>query len=323
MITDLDPPAERDLPPARAARIRADLLAGIAAHERSHRPGRVRSALTALAQRPGHVGSAFTALSQRPGHVGSAFTALAQRPGRVRFALAAAVVLAAAGVTSATQLGPGDPPVTTIAMGPSELTPSLADTVRDCGARFPEEAALDKVHQALIDTGELAVALEHDGKATALFLGPDGYVTCDEVRAPFGASSSGFGADLWHGQRDWLPGPVQRLSVASSGLERGWAFAAGRVSYRVDRLVLEHGTGNRTEARLANGAFGLITATDDVQPDAQLIAYDAAGKVIEREPFFEPLSAPAQCYTDPSGKVIYSREVTPDRDCLPAEPWKR
>lgn len=99
-------------------------------------------------------------------------------------------------------------------------------------------------------------------------------------------------------------------------------MAAGRVSFRVDRLVLEHGNGNSTGARLANGAFGLVTTSGDVQPDAELVAYDATGSVIEREGVFEPLSAPSRCYTDPTGKVVHSRVVEPDTDCLPAERWK-
>jgi hypothetical protein len=279
MITDLEPPAERDLPRAAANRIRETLIREAGRRTRSPR-----------------------------------------RPGRVRLALAAVVVLAA-GVVSALQLRPEEPPATTIAMGPSELTASLAATVRDCRERWPDEAEFGKTQRALVESSTLAVAMEHDRRAMALFLGPDGYFTCDEVRRGR-ISGSGFGIAAWNGQRDWLPGPVQRLSVASSGMDSGWAFAAGRVSHRVARLVLEHGAGATTEARLANGAFGLITATADVQPDAELVAYDAAGEVIERERFFEPLSVPSRCYTDPAGQVIYSRSPDPDRDCVPAERWK-
>ncbi|MEU4423487.1 hypothetical protein AB0F81_22905 [Actinoplanes sp. NPDC024001] len=278
MIIDLEPPAERDLPPEKAARMRAALLRDV----------------------------------REP----------ARRISRARLALAAAVVLAAA--AGAVQLLPrdaADTGVTTVAMGRAELSPSLLATVENCVDDLRDDEQNERTLRTIAATGELAVAIERGGRAIAVFFAEDGYLTCDEVRSGSREGSHGYGYDRWGGQHDWLPGPVQRMSVASSELEHGWVFAAGRVSHRVHRLVLEHGTGNRTEARLANGAFGLVTVTEDVQPGAELVAYDPAGRVIEREPLFEPMSVPGRCYTDPSGKVIYSRVVEPDRDCLPAEPW--
>jgi hypothetical protein len=245
------------------------------------------------------------------------------RPARIRLAVAA-LALTAAGA-GAVQLLPGGllpSDVTTVAMGPAELSPSLPETVESCVDRFPEQPVFDTAHRTALQKAELAVAIEHQGRATALFFAADGWVACDEVRQGR-ESSGGYGGSLWYGQKDWLPGPVQRLSVSSSDLESGWVMAAGRVSARVDRLVLDHGNGSSTEARLANGAFGLITTNADVQPAAELIAYDATGAMIEREGFFEPMSVPSRCYTDPTGRVVYSRVVEPDNDCLPAERWEQ
>jgi hypothetical protein len=127
----------------------------------------------------------------------------------------------------------------------------------------------------------------------------------------------GVGSEAWP-HRDWLPGPVQRLSVSSTELDSGAVSVLGRVSARVHRLVLEHGNGATTTARLAGGAFGLLSRADDVRPGAELVSYDAQGREIDRQPLFTPLDTFPHCYTDPAGQVIYG---TPGPGCRPADPW--
>ncbi|MBB2944120.1 hypothetical protein FB565_003849 [Actinoplanes lutulentus] len=295
MITSLEPPAERDLPPARAATIRATLLSQTDSPTPDHRAGKLA-----------------------PG----------RRSGRVRLALLAAVSLAAAGAVAAPLLGDDPAPATTLAMGPSELTSSLAETASDCLAGYPDDPMFAHMPRFPVAAGDLAVAAEHSGRAMAIYLADDGFLSCHTVREGDNEESGGFSIDEWHDRKDWLPGPVQLIDYGSSGHESGWVFAAGRVSARVDRLVLEHGNGASTEARLSQGAFGLVTTTEDVGPEAKLVAYDAAGEVVERDRFFAPLSMRDQCYAAPDGTVIYPAETGKEgapgeTDCLAAEPWVR
>ena len=195
--------------------------------------------------------------------------------------------------------------------------------VDDCLDSYPEEEMFKTGPRFPVATSDLAVAVEKKGRSLALFLSRDGYLTCDQVKQKGEETSGGFGVAQWADDRQWLPGPMQVMGLMSSEIKSGWVMAGGRVSYRVERVVLDHGNGATTRARLANGAFGLTT-TDDVAPDAELVAYDAAGEVIERDPLFQSLSGPGHCYTDPDGRVVFHREVaTSDSDCLPAEPWRR
>lgn len=48
---------------------------------------------------------------------------------------------------------------------------------------------------------------------------------------------------------------------------------------------------------------------------AALVAYDAAGREIDRKPLFEP----GGCFTDPAGAVISSSKGA--TGCRPAQPW--
>ncbi|PRY25647.1 hypothetical protein [Pseudosporangium ferrugineum] len=94
----------------------------------------------------------------------------------------------------------------------------------------------------------------------------------------------------------------------------------GRVSTRVHRLVLDHGTGRTTGARLRDGAFGLVSRAADVRPDAALVSYDAGGGQLGWLPLFRRGDRPEPCYTGPDGAVLYGR---PGPDCRPAERWGR
>lgn len=274
MMELLDPPAERDLPAARAARMRADLV-------------------TAMS-RP-------TAMSRAPG-----------RSVRRRLAMSTAAVVAIGGLLVAM---PGNQDgEQLLAMGAAELSPTLRPTVEQC-LEWNAQAG-----QVAVSLPDLAVAAHRNHRTVALFLTDSGYLACD-VSAPPGVEQSGglSSAREWpHG--DLLPGPVDLLLLSSSEQDGGEVSAGGRVSERVDRLVLEHGNGHTTGARLADGVFGLLSDGDDVQPDAELVSYDVSGREIDRRPLFRPPGRLDRCYTDPSGDVIYGRA---GQDCQPAERWTR
>lgn len=278
MMELLDPPAERDLPPARAARMRADLV-------------------TAMSQ---------PAATSRP-------AAMSWPPARSvwrRLAIPAAAVVAIGGLL-VTMPGSQDGEQL-LAMGPGELSPTVRPAIEQC----LEWNAQHRL--AAVSLSDLAVAAYRDHRTVALFLTESGYLTCDVSAPPGQETYGGIGGDSEWPHGDLLPGPVDRLLLASSEMEGGEVSAGGRVSARVDRLVLEHGNGHTTDAQLANGAFGLLSDGDDVEPEAELVSYDAAGHEIDRRPLFQPTDQVNGCYTDPSGEVIYGQ---PGQDCQPAERW--
>jgi hypothetical protein len=228
---------------------------------------------------------------------------------RLAVALATAVVLAAGAAGTAVTLERRDAGRELLAMGPDELSPSLREAAEQClrwHAMRPE---------IVVAPGDLAVAAEQGHRAALLFITPAGYLTCDVTREPGEEVTGGSAGEAWP-HRDWLPGPVQRLLLTTREDRAGHAMATGRVSARVARLVLDHGDGHITEARLRQGLFGVITRDFGVTGQAALVAYDAAGREIDRRPLFEPVG----CYTDPAGTVVYGREQT---GCRPAEPWGR
>ena len=263
----LRPPADRDLPPGRAERMRHDLLRATRARPRLPR----RRLMAAVA-------TALTLIA-----TGAVIHQVRDQPG--------------------TQV---------LAMGSGELDGTLRRVADQC-LRWVDDprSAEDRVPVTLAD---LAVSVRQDDRAAVLFLGDAGYVACDFDLG--GRESSGsYGREAWQ-HRDWLPGPVQRLSLSSSDMDGGAVWALGRVGARVHRLVLEHGNGRTTVARLRDGAFGIVTRTSDVRPGAELVSYDSAGREIDRRPLFRPSDELPHCYTDPAGAVIYG---TPGGKCLPAE----
>jgi hypothetical protein len=268
------PPAERDLPPARAARIRAELLS--------------------IARAPAP-----------------------RVPRRLLVAAAAALTLiAAAAVTLQVR---HEDRTRILAMGPEELDPSLRRAVTQCLEWAKPQDGAPQPAFVPVSPADVTIASRRGPWIAVLFLNRTGYLACD-LQLKFGRESSGsVGGEAWP-HRDWLPGPVQRLSLSSTELDGGSVSVLGRVSARVDRLVLEHGNGRTTTARLHDGAFGLISRTDDVREDAELVSYDAAGHEIDRRLLFQYSEQFPHCYTDPAGKVIYGE---PGPDCRPADPWNR
>jgi hypothetical protein len=103
-------------------------------------------------------------------------------------------------------------------------------------------------------------------------------------------------------------------------MDGGDVAVTGRVSARVHRLVLEHGDGHTTAARLTDGVFGLLTEGANVNKDAELVSYDAKGTEIDRRLLFRPSNQFDHCYADSSGTVVYGE---PGTDCQPAELWSR
>ncbi|MFF0152372.1 hypothetical protein [Micromonospora sp. NPDC005203] len=262
----LDLPAERDLPPGRAVRMRAELMTSI------RRPRRRR----------------------------------AVRLGIATVATAAAVV---AGVATV----PRGDEVRHLAMGSGELSPTLHRAVEKC---LEWNGQMERIPLSMND---VAVAAEQDDRGLALFITDTGYFTCEVTMRPGEEISGGAtGARVWP-QRAWLPGPVQRLLLMSTEADGGDVGVTGRVSARVQRLVLEHGDGQSTTARLADGVFGLLTDHAEVTRDAELVSYDTTGVEIDRRLLFRPSDEFDNCYVDSAGTLVYGKPG----DCRPAEPWGR
>jgi hypothetical protein len=281
MIADLEPPAERNLPPARAARMRARLRREMAASARPRRGSRL--------------------------------------------ALAGAATLAVVAAGAVPLLRTAAAP-TTVAMGPGELNRPLSREIAECLNGYPDAPMFRDGVRFPVTDDDLAVAVHHDHRTTAVFLTDQGYVACERTTGPLPGDepTGGFSIEEWHGTRDWLPGPVQLLMRTSTGVDSGLVDASGRVSTRVARLELEHGDGHTTTARISGGTFGLLSKTD-VKPDAALVAYDARGAEIWRAPYFAPSTTRDHCWADPSGTVVYpALDGGPDQGgaCLPAEAWK-
>jgi hypothetical protein len=215
-------------------------------------------------------------------------------------------------------------------MSAAELSPSLRKAAEQCldwnerertrgddGFAPPSRVTLD----------DLAVATRHGHRSAMLFLTDTSYYTCDMVTEPGKEITGGTSSDLWGDRRHWLPGPVQRLGLSYTEDDGGDVMITGRASAQVKRLVLEHGDGRTTVARLKDGAFGLISVGGPVRPNAQLVSYDADGNELDRFALFDN-TYPGGCYVDPAGKVLYQplpvKKDAPPPDpatCLPAEPW--
>ncbi|GGO06508.1 hypothetical protein [Micromonospora parathelypteridis] len=113
-------------------------------------------------------------------------------------------------------------------------------------------------------------------------------------------------------------GPIQRLLLVSTEADGGDVAVTGRVSARVQRLVLEHGDGQTTTARMVNGVFGLITEDANTNEDAELVSYDTTGAEIDRRLLFRPSDQFDHCYEDSAGTLVYGE---PGAACRPAERW--
>ncbi|WP_433552147.1 hypothetical protein ACQP08_00460 [Micromonospora zamorensis] len=228
--------------------------------------------------------------------------------------LGVATMATATAMIAGVAMVPSGDDVRHLAMGPNELSPTLRGAMEQCLSWNEEMERLP------VSMDQLAVAAEQDHRAVALFISETGYFTCEVSMAPGEEISGGASSERDWPQRNWLPGPVQRLLLVSSRIDGGDVAATGRVSARVHRLVLEHGDGQTTTARLADGVFGLITEDANANGDAELVSYDDTGAEIDRRPLFRPSDQFDHCYADPSGTLVYG---SPGTDCLPAERWSR
>lgn len=238
-----------------------------------------------------------------------------RRPGRRRAVrLGIATMATAAAVVAGVAMVPNDEEVRHLAMGSGELSPTLHQAMEQC-------LEWNAQHERLpVSMDDLAVAAEQDHRAVALFMTKTGYFTCDVSTPPHEeASGSTSGERIWP-QREWLPGSIQRFLLTSSEIDGGDVGVTGRVSPRVHRLVLEHGDGQTTTARLVNGVFGLLTEDAGVTKDAELVSYDTTGVEIDRRLLFRPSQDFDHCYVDSSGTLVYGE---PGADCRPAEAWGR
>ncbi|RQW99372.1 hypothetical protein [Micromonospora inaquosa] len=247
------------------------------------------------------------------------------RTPRLRAAVAGVVLLAvASGVAAAVWQRPDRSPVQVLAMGPSELSPTLRDAAERCLQwNSPQRQTRQNPSEqpVPVSPADLAVAIERDDRTLVLFMNHAGYATCDAEAAGTDQETGGHASEPWrHG--DWLPGPVQRLLLTSTEHDGGDVNVSGRVSGRVDRLVLDHGDGRSTTARLSGGAFGLMTSDARLKADndPELVSYDARGAEIDRRLLFQAEDQLEHCYASPDGKRIYGK---PTSGCLPAEKWGR
>jgi hypothetical protein len=241
----------------------------------------------------------------------------APSPRRRLVATAAAAAVIAAGVTGVSLARHHAAAQTVIAMGPAELTANQDDAIDRCLTWAGQHPDMPFA----IAESDLAVAATLGHLNLVLFYNSAGRFSCEFD----GGVLRTAGGDLWH-QLNWLPGTFDILSTEYTPPESGGprtpttgAVVAGRVSARVRRLVLQWG-GHTVEARIDNGAYGLVTAPDaDVTSDAQLVSYDASGQVIGRHSIFpDGVTGAQKCYTDPKGAIVYG---TKGPDCQPADPW--
>lgn len=247
------------------------------------------------------------------------------RTPRLRVAIAAVVLLTVtSGVAAVVWDRPDGSNVQVLAMGPGELSPTLRTAVEQCLQWNSPEGLLrpsEGEQQVPVSLADLAVATERGNRALVLFMTDIGYATCDIQSDGTQEPSGGGATEPWpHGE--WLPGPVQRLLLTSTDSDGGDVSVSGRVSGRVDRLVLDHGDGRSTAARISGGAFGLTTsgARLRIDDDPELVSYDARGAEIDRRPLFQAEDQLEHCYASPDGKRMYGK---PTSGCLPVEKWKR
>ena len=241
--------------------------------------------------------------------------------GRRVAVLAAVVTTVAAGAGGVAVWPSGDDGQGTevLAMSAAELSPALRKATEQC---------LSWHRTSALTLDDLAVAVQDGYRSVMLFLNEFGYYTCDVALEPGKEVTGGTDSDLWGGRRDWLPGPVQWLGLASAEDDGGDVMVTGRASARVSRLVLEHGDGRTTTARLKDGAFGLVSRGGRVNVDAELVSYDAAGAELSRMRLLDP-DRPDRCYADPDGEVLYPARTAPKdaprpdpATCLPTEAWR-
>lgn len=231
---------------------------------------------------------------------------------RLRVAAAATVVLIAGSVL-AVRTG-GDDQV--LAMTTAEMSSPMRSAAEQCLA-WNKDTGFPAAGGDLVDPGDVVLSARQGYRSAVMLLNERGYLACDVEDKPWSEPSGGLSVERWT-HRDWVPGPVQILILTSSDFDGGGVTVLGRVSTRVARMTLVHGTGRTTTARIDGGVFGLLSRTPDVTGDSELIAYDPAGREIYRRTLLAP--QPPTCWTGPDGTIYYG---LPGPACGKAEPWVR
>jgi hypothetical protein len=201
-----------------------------------------------------------------------------------------------------------------LAFGAGDVSARLQKAIAECEHdAYGEHVGMPKGSLHLVNRGEVSRGATGDYTLVVLMDDTDRLVVC-------GWSENGGSGSFDPAQGNmWLPGPISVDSLTASELNGGDVSVVGRVSTRVAKVVLDHGNGDTTVARLDHGTYAAATGTGGVVlGSAKVIAYDRAGKVISEKPLM--LSAGygvPGCYVDDAGNVVYGT----GSNCQPAERW--
>ncbi|MFD7659923.1 hypothetical protein ACFV4N_38605 [Actinosynnema sp. NPDC059797] len=312
-------PPERDLPPRRHARIRAELERAVAGRRRV----RYAPLLTA-----GVAAAAVIGL----------VVVVAPWQGPVGDDAAAPPSLVTTGSAPGTTGATGPAPGTTGVSGSANTT----TTTTEAGAMSVpglDPGRVAEVEQGCVETFQLpGPAVLHQyvadvgGGDLALLYTPDGVLECT-VNGPTTPYNPAFTAVR---DRAWLPGPfsADAVGVSSGGAHGkaahwnvpGVALAVGRVSPAVARVVYER-EGRSVEAEIANGTYvaHLEYPPDFVAPSdgglGVLTAYDDRGRRLGRITSAD-VTDPAGCWLLPGGAALRGPAGPDSPACAPAVPWR-
>ena len=244
----------------------------------------------------------------------------APRPRRLVLATAAVAAVVDGGVVTATMVR-GDDAAQVLAFGPGAVSPEVAVAVDRClfdnspESKDPSSLAYDP--RLRVTKEDLVVSARHGDTAAVAFVTDEGYLTCQYKHGAEG--SSGLSVDRWQPQqRDWLPGPIDRMLLTSTDIDGGDVTVIGRAGASVRRLVLEYGRGHTSEASFGGGMFAVVSDGTPVSSDAVLVSYDATGRELGRMVLFQHRD-PDACFTDPAGNVVYGKA---GNGCRPAFRWR-
>lgn len=221
------------------------------------------------------------------------------------------------------------------ALGDGVLSPQVREAGRDC-LGFIRTNDRQSVAWAADSRARLLNHVERQGRgAIVVYLMRSKLIIClmgpavktgPEPRVLTDDGSLAIGYTIMDGT-PWLPGPISMEAGRSTDLDGGYVDVAGRVSQRVERVVLDDGAGHQSTARLAEGTF--LVFSDGRIPDSagMLVSYDAGGQEIDRRPVLRQPSG--RCYTDPAGNLVnptsnYEFELAYKLNraqCRRAEPW--
>lgn len=212
-----------------------------------------------------------------------------------------------------------------VALGDSALSPLVRETGNLClthaktmdPARWPTDSSRPVMVNYAERDGTRAIVIYRMGERLY-------FCSMEPTTPPSDEWSSSLGSSELP---TWLPGPISAESASSSEPWGGESALAGFVSRRVAKVILDHGNGHHSTARLANGTFVVVSEGDVADRRGELISYDDQGREIDRRPAFDLGPVGTSCWVDPQGTVVlYGKEVKdatapPSVNCGKAEPW--